>query len=104
MCLQPCFKCFQPAARYELLYTISQIAIAPFGKVRFKDFFLADVITSMGHPIVDMGISCAYFTSNKFETRNSVVEKAGLLKFWVIAFAYLPYWWRYWQCINKWRN
>jgi hypothetical protein len=70
--------------------------IAPFGKVRFKDFFLADVITSMGSPIVDMGISAAYFTSGKFENRDSDIKKVGPLKWWVIAFAYLPYWWRYW--------
>ena len=104
MCFQPS-KWFQPAARYELLYTISQIVIAPFGHVRFKDFFLADVITSMGSPIVDMGISAAYFGSGKFGNRDSdVSKKEGVLKWWVIAFAYLPYWWRYWQCINKWRN
>jgi len=58
----------------------------------------------MGHPIVDMGISCAYFTSGNFSNRDSDVKKVGVLKWWIIAFAYLPYWWRYWQCINKWRN
>lgn len=30
--------------------------IAPFGKVRFRDFFLADVITSMGTPLADLGL------------------------------------------------
>ena len=47
-CLQPFFQCGYRTARLELGHTLLQIFISPFGTVRFKDFFFADVITSMG--------------------------------------------------------
>lgn len=47
-CLQPCIRCGYRVARYELMITIKEIFISPFGRVRFRDFFFADVITSMG--------------------------------------------------------
>jgi hypothetical protein len=50
MCFNP-FNCFHRVARKELAYTIWQILIAPFGKVRFRDFFFADVLTSIGGPL-----------------------------------------------------
>lgn len=60
ICLQPFNKCFHRNARYELLYTLWQIFKAPFGYVRFRDFFLADVITSMHTPLVDIGMTFEY--------------------------------------------
>jgi len=48
--------------RYELLYSLYNTIVAPFGYVRFKDFFLGDILTSMVKPLIDvMFISC-YFT------------------------------------------
>jgi hypothetical protein len=54
MCCNP-FDCFYKTARKELAWTILQILIAPFGTVRFRDFFFADVLTSMTTPLKDMG-------------------------------------------------
>ena len=48
-------------ARQALAKAILQIIIAPFGSVRFRDFFLADVITSMGQPLIDAGLISCYF-------------------------------------------
>lgn len=47
ICFSP-FKTYHKEARFELLSTLGNILIAPYPTVRFKDFFLADVITSMG--------------------------------------------------------
>lgn len=96
MCMQPCFKTFQAVGRFELFYSLYNIAIAPFGLVRFRDFFLADVITSMGHPLVDIGTTMAYFGGSHWEKRDHKVAKVGFLNVYVIAFAYLPFWWRFW--------
>jgi len=60
MCLNP-FNCFHRMARKELGYTILQILIAPFGSVRFRDFFFADVLTSIGKPLGDMGFIAVHF-------------------------------------------
>jgi len=55
----------------------------------------------MGHPLVDIGTTMAYFGGSHWAERDHKVAKIGFLNVYVIAFAYLPYWWRFWQCINK---
>ena len=40
--------------RFELLYCLYQNIIAPFGLVRFKEFFLGDILTSMVKPLIDV--------------------------------------------------
>ena len=48
--------------RYELLYSLYNTLVAPFGYVRFKDFFLGDILTSLVKPLVDMMFISCYFT------------------------------------------
>jgi hypothetical protein len=62
-CVQPCFKCGYRTARYQLLITFIEIFKAPFGRVRFRDFFFADVLTSVGTTLQDFGIAIFYITS-----------------------------------------
>lgn len=50
LCLMP-VHCFYLKGRVQLAKTLWHIIISPFGKVRFRHFFLADVITSMTGPI-----------------------------------------------------
>lgn len=50
LCLMP-VHCFYFRGRVQLAKTLWNILIAPFGKVRFRHFFLADVITSMKGPL-----------------------------------------------------
>lgn len=47
----------------ELLRVLCNIVIAPFGKVRFKHFFLADIITSFVSPLRDLGYVGCFFVS-----------------------------------------
>lgn len=49
-CIMP-VHCFYMKARVVLAKTLWNILISPFGKVRFRHFFLADVITSMTGPL-----------------------------------------------------
>jgi hypothetical protein len=53
MCLLP-IHVFYLKSRLELAKTLGHIIISPFGPVKFKDFFLADIITSMGIPLKDL--------------------------------------------------
>jgi hypothetical protein len=46
MCGLP-FHVFYMKSRKELFKTLSHIVASPFGPVKFKDFFLADILTSM---------------------------------------------------------
>lgn len=50
ICLNP-MHCFYQRARVATGVTLWNILISPFGLVRFRHFFLADVITSMVTPI-----------------------------------------------------
>jgi hypothetical protein len=45
MCVQP-FHCLFKGGRVALAQTLWNILISPFGLVRFRHFFLADIITS----------------------------------------------------------
>ena len=62
LCFAP-FHCFYMRARKELLVVLYNIFISPFGLVRFKHFFLADVITSFVNPLKDIGFILFYFFS-----------------------------------------
>ncbi len=46
ICIQP-FRIFYRRGRYQLLLTLWNIVISPFGLVRFRHFFLADILTSL---------------------------------------------------------
>jgi hypothetical protein len=61
MCILP-FHVFYLRARIDLAITLWHILISPFGVVKFKDFFLADIITSFVVPLKDLGnIGCFFF-------------------------------------------
>ena len=60
------FKIFHPKGRIEILRTLGTIAIAPFGVVRFRHFFLADVITSAKLMLADNDAMICFYTSGDF--------------------------------------
>jgi hypothetical protein len=49
--------------------------MSPFGKVRFKDFFFADIITSMGKPLTDLGCFYVYMEHKNWESGKPVDKK-----------------------------
>ena len=65
------FMCFQPfhllfrRDRLSLAKTLGHIIISPFGLVRFRHFFLADVLTSIITPLqFNMIFYCYFFGKN----------------------------------------
>lgn len=104
-CLQPCLPCGYRRARYQLLITLKEIFLSPFGRVRFRDFFFADVITSMAEPLKDIGNSI-FFISHISDEKNSDQKRMDYannkaLQIFYYVMAFLPFWLRFWQCINK---
>jgi hypothetical protein len=65
MCLLP-VHVFYLKSRLELARTLGHILISPFGPVKFKDFFLADIITSMVIPLKDVIAMCWLFGSGQW--------------------------------------
>jgi xenotropic and polytropic retrovirus receptor 1 len=62
------FHRFYLRARIALYKALFQIVIAPFGKVKFRHFFLADILCSLTLPLRDIGISLTYFVTGNFLT------------------------------------
>ena len=94
-CFQPFLSCGYRTARYQVLVTVFEIIIAPFGRVRFRDFFLADVITSMGGTLSDIGYSVYFFTSHDFWDDKYPSGKHRFLSVYLIIIGYLPFWFRF---------
>ena len=94
LCFAP-FHCFYMRARKELMVVLYNIFISPFGIVRFKHFFLADIITSFDIPLKDLGyIACFYFSDLWFESSAPNTNDIVGLKWYVCIVALLPFWFR----------
>ena len=94
-------------ARIQVSKTLFNILISPFGKVRFRHFFLADVLTSMVSSLQNTAVIMCYFKTGDFETSTKVSDLQGacpVLYDYKIMMGFLPYWFRFAQCLNKWYN
>lgn len=60
------FHVFYLRSRLELVKTLGHIVISPFGPVKFKDFFLADIITSMVPTLRDFFYLIFFFASGQW--------------------------------------
>jgi hypothetical protein len=65
LCILP-FHYFYLRSRIELFRVLCHIVASPFGIVKFKHFFLADIITSMVNPLRDLGAIVALFVSGNW--------------------------------------
>jgi hypothetical protein len=83
--------------RFELLGALRNTVLAPFCPVRFKDFFLGDVLTSLTKPLSDsLFLVCFFAQTRSVECRPS----SGAL----LAVSLLPFHFRLWQCVYKYRE
>jgi len=55
---------FYKQFRFELIYSVYQNMISPFGIVRFKEFFLGDILTSMVRPLIDIHFIGCFFATD----------------------------------------
>jgi len=93
------FHIFYRKMRLEIFKTLCMIAAAPFGPVRFRHFFLADVLTSMVKPIQDLSfIGCFFFSTAWVESEEPICAPTQTINF---ALAFVPYWFRFAQCLRK---
>jgi len=99
ICCLP-FHFFYSRARFQLLKTLGNIFISPFGLVRFRHFFLADVITSMVGTLQDIGYVGCFYLTPRWETSSSPMDCKGQ-DYWHLGIAFIPYHFRFWQCLNK---
>ena len=76
LCLMP-IHCFYLRGRIQLAKTLWNVLISPVGKVRFRHFFLADVITSMTASLENTATITCYFATGDFETSTAVSDLKG---------------------------
>lgn len=79
------------SSRRFVLKSLWHIVRAPFGRVRFFDSFLADILTSMVKPILDLVSGLSGMLFNVYD-----------LPIWTVGiFSALPLWFRFHQCLNR---
>lgn len=61
---------FRPIAKWEITKAVGNILIAPFGDVKFRHFFLADIFTSVKISFVDASGMVCFFTSGDFDSEQ----------------------------------
>lgn len=109
--LQP-FDFFERTFRFELLYTIFQTVIAPFGRFSMRETFLGDILTSMTRPLTDFAYLILFFSYQRLGDDNEAQDamwhnSEGTLKdlkpSWilVLVISLLPLNFRFWACISK---
>ena len=69
ICFMPCHY-FYLRGRMQLAKTLWHIICSPFGKVRFRHFFLADIITSMTGPIQHLFYIECYYQKQDYISGN----------------------------------
>ena len=69
ICILP-LHVFYSSARKELARVIFHIFVSPFGMVKFKHFFFADILTSFIQPLKDIGLIICFFTSGTWLNLN----------------------------------
>ena len=67
------FHVFYLRARKALYIALMHIFISPFGKVKFRHFFLADILTSLTLTFRDAAISLTFFFSGNWLNSEPVV-------------------------------
>lgn len=95
ICFAP-FHCFYKRARKELLVVLWHIVISPFGLVKFKHFFLADILTSFVVPLKDVGNMVCFFASKLWldSTPSDPKLFPGLI-YYLMIIPILPFWFRF---------
>jgi hypothetical protein len=92
------FNLFYRYARVEVLEVLLQIVIAPFGKVRFKHFFLANLLILLSYSFKDAGyVFCFYFRgywiNSEFPEKNDDI--CPHLENYTLIVVFIPLWFRF---------
>lgn len=100
-----------PSRRNRFWATVKFTAMAPFHKVRFRDAFVGDVLTSLVRPAQDVLFALSYYATVIYGTvfGSYGLAEAGLIleKSWILhnvilpSCALLPLWWKFLQTLRQ---
>ena len=60
------FNFLYKTTRFEIIKIVGRIIVAPFKPVKFRDFFLADVITSAKLILIDSSATFCFYSSGEY--------------------------------------
>jgi hypothetical protein len=91
---------FHFGARVAMLKTLLHLFITPFGHVRFREVFAADILTSMVIAITDTSYILCYYFSNAWNKAPEMNKCFEFNKYSGPALTSLPFVWRLLQCFR----
>ncbi len=93
-------------SRQCIIDALMQTVIAPFGRVRFRDFFMGDVLTSLVKVIADLYLAICVVSLEEYYTRtdDSFCLSSMTTKIIKPICICAPYWFRFAQCLNRYFN
>jgi hypothetical protein len=92
---------FQSVIRFPTIIALFNWLLPPISEVRFLEFFIADVWTSLVKPFIDIALITCWAVSSPDE--NVFANgKCNPKMFWAIFAWFLPFHIRFLQCVNKW--
>ncbi|KAG9293473.1 hypothetical protein G9A89_009197 [Geosiphon pyriformis] len=96
------FPIFYYDARRWLIVALFRIFLSFFFRVEFRDFFVADILNSLSYSVVSIGIfSCVY--NCEWDENELAFCNSGLW-WWTPIIASLPPWWRFLQCLRRYKD
>jgi hypothetical protein len=100
-----------PGKRKRFWSTVKFAAMAPFHKVRFRDAFIGDVITSLVRPCQDILFALSYYATVIYGTligsyglseAGRILERSWFLHNVILpSCALLPLWWKFLQTLRQ---
>lgn len=73
--------------------------------VKFRHFFLADMLISFNNSFRDLGMTMAFFFSGRWMTDENVMkEDFDALHFYYYAITVLTLWFRFAQCLARYKD
>ena len=85
--------------RKGIAITLFHILISPFGRVEFRHFFVADVITSLAKPLGDIYLSTCYVLTDAW--KENTMPSCEYSNLFLCILTGLPYVFRFLQCLNR---
>lgn len=93
------------SARRFFIRCFQHLILAPFRRVVLADFFLGDQLTSQVFLFRNIQFMLCYYSSSSFLDRvNDRCDTKNPFSQLVYVFSMMPYWWRFLQCLRRYRD
>lgn len=103
-CSQPCIRFGYRSVRTALAKALFNVFTTPFGEIKFRHYFLAEIISSMAWSFTDL-VYTVFLIINRFQEKDDIAQdskkKYKALGLAVDIVSFLPFWFRLSQNIVK---